>query len=338
MRPRRRGKRVSLDRLSSVTFDDMASVDSKELATQTFFGKKQHALAIGPSQNPSHTSSVTWKSQAVKDKEEYERVKQRVRHFVPEHFKANAKPSGRPSEIFPQTVAEWLTHKKEILALAEAEQKRNCEMLKAQIKARPKIEKSQRKIKSVFGEHGKIFSDGLSPVLGFPTIWSAEYLGQVARWPSNGEMQWNGDDRQSMLAKTKCGRFLPPPRAPVEPSGPFREPVFLRQLPFDEAGPIFCMGPRPDEIYVSNADMDRDPQFEALGNLFLGAELMREVGEWKSPLVPEWQLATTEGAMVFYEGDGFVGTPAIGSEMWYDESMQAEMWQEYPVWWRTALD
>ncbi|EXJ69526.1 uncharacterized protein A1O5_07562 [Cladophialophora psammophila CBS 110553] len=333
MRPRRRGKRASLDRLSSVTFDDMGSVDSKELATQTFFGKKQQALAIVPPQNLSHTSSVTWKSQAVKDKEEYERVKQRVRHFVPEHFKANAKLGGRPSEIFPQTVAEWLIHKKEILALAEAEQKKNCEMLKAQIEARPKIEKSQRKIKSVFGESGKIFNDGLSPVLGFPTIWSAEYLGQVARWPSKGEMQWNGDNRQSMLAKTKCGRFLPPPRAPADPSAPFREPAFLRQLPFDEAGPIFCMGPRPDEIYVNNVDMDQDPQFEALGNVFLGAKLMQEVGEWRPPLVPEWQLATTEGAMVFYEGDRFVGTPAIDGEMWYDESMQAEMWQEYPVWW-----
>ncbi|OQU98211.1 hypothetical protein CLAIMM_04028 [Cladophialophora immunda] len=346
MGPRRRGKRVSLDRLSAITFDDRASVDSKELATQTFFGKKQDALDPVPSHVASHTSSVTWKSQAIKDKEEYERVKQRVRHFAPEHFKANARSDPAVSAIFPQNVGEWMTHKKEMLALAEAEQQKNCEMLKDQIEARQKIPKSQRKIKSVFGEDGKIFNDGLSPVLGFPTIWSAEYIGQVAKWPSNGELQWNGDSRQNLLAKTKCGRFLPPPRAPANPLAPFQEQPFLRQLPLDEAGPIFCMGPRPDDIYVNNADMDSDPQFEVLGNFFLGTELMQEVGQWRPPLVPEWrqeQFRMGEGAMMFYEGDALVGTPAMGSEMWFDEGMQAEMWydesmepdtwQEYPVWW-----
>ncbi|KIX96256.1 uncharacterized protein Z520_08034 [Fonsecaea multimorphosa CBS 102226] len=332
MAPQRRVKRVSMDQLSLVAFDDRTSVDSKELATQTFFGKKQQAPAPISKQVPSHSSSVTWKSQAIKDKEEYERVKQRVRHFAPELFKASATPGPGSPAIFPQNVGEWVTHKKEILALAEAEQKKNCEMLKAQIEARQKIPKSQRKIKSVFGENGKIFNDGLSPVLGFPTIWSAEYLGQVARWPSNGELQWNGDNRQNLLAKTKCGRFLPPPRAPATPSAPFQEQPFLKQLPLDEAGPIFCMGPRPDEIFVSNADMDSDPQFEALGSFLLGTELMQEVGQWRPPVIPLWpqeQLLMGEGPMVPYQGDGFVGTPAIGSEMLYNESMQAmhaEMW------------
>ncbi|KIW74278.1 hypothetical protein Z517_12218 [Fonsecaea pedrosoi CBS 271.37] len=336
MGPQRRGKRVSLDQISLSTFDDRASVDSKELATQRFFGRQQQELAIVPSQIVSHTSSVTWKSQTIKDKEEYERVKQRVRHFAPEHFKANTKQGPGASSIFPQNVGEWLTHKKEILALAEREQQKNCEMLKAQIEARQKIPKSQRKIHSVFGEDGKIFNDGLSPVLGLPTIWSAEYPGRVAKWPSNGEMQWNGDNRQSLLAKTKCGRFLPPPRVPVSPSTSFQEQPFSRQLPLDEAGPIFSMGPRPDEIYVNNADMDGDAQFEALGNFFLGTELMEQIGQWRAPLVPEWlqqqQMMMEEGGMVIHEGDGFIGTPVIGSEMWYDESMEPDIWQEYPLW------
>ncbi|OAP55356.1 hypothetical protein AYL99_10329 [Fonsecaea erecta] len=346
MRPRRRGQRVSIDRLSAITFDDRASIDSKELATQTFFGNKPQALTTSPAPVPSHSSSVTWKSQAIKDKEEYERVRQRVRHFAPELFKANTKQGLGLSAIFPQNVGEWVAHKKEILALAEAEQQKNCELLKAQIEAHQKIPKAQRKITSVFGEGGKIFTDGLSPVLGCPTIWSAEYLEQVAKWPSNGELQWNGDNRQSLLAKTKCGRFLPPPRAPADLSAPFQEQPFLRQLPLDEAGPIFCMGPRPDEIYVNNADMDGDPQFEALGNLLLGTELMQEVGHWRPSAVPVWpqeQSMLGEGAMVFYEGDGYVGTPLMAREMWHEEGMQADMWfndsmvpeiwQEDPVWW-----
>ena len=36
-----------------------------------------------------------------------------------------------------------------------------------------------------------------------------------------------------------------------------------------------------------------------------------------------------EGAMVVYEGESFVGTPAC--EMWFNESMGT--WEQQPVWW-----
>ena len=272
-----------------LTLDDINSVDSKELATKTFFGnQQQRTLAVVPANPPTHTSSVTWKSQAVKDKEEYERFRQRVRHLAPEQFKAYAKPGRERSEIFPQNVGEWLMHKKEVLAMAEVENKKNCDMLKAKIEASEKIPKQQRKIKSAFGEGGKVFKDGFSPVLYLPTIWSAGYLAKPANWPAKGEMQWNGDSRQCNLAKTKCGRFLPPPRVPADPAARLREPPFIKQLPFDETGPVYASGPRPDEVYTNNMEMNHDPEFEACGSFLLGGGLMKEIGEWKAPFVPEW--------------------------------------------------
>ena len=318
-----------------LTPDDIDSIDSKELASKTFFGEQ--ALATVPSNLPSHTSSITWKSQAIKDKEEFERVRQRVRQLAPEQFKTNAKPGRGRSEIFPQNVGEWLMHKKEVIAMAGAENKKDCDLLKAKIAASEKIPKTQRKIVSVFGgDGGKVFKDGYSPVLYVPTIWSAEYLPQTAPWPLKGEILWNGDSRQSHLAKTKCGRFLPPPRAPASPTAPLRERPFIRQFPFDETGPVFASGPRPDEICNNNVDMNYDPAFEALGNFYLGSVLMEEVGEWKPPFVPEWrneQLAINEGTMVVWEEASFVGTPTMSDNMWYQGATQLEMWDQQPVWW-----
>ncbi|KIX05302.1 uncharacterized protein Z518_06174 [Rhinocladiella mackenziei CBS 650.93] len=329
----------SIDEVIVGIFDDRISVDSGERGNQPFFSTQLQPLL------PSHTSSVTWKSDAVKEKEEYERIKQRVRHFAPEQFKTNAKPGRGPSEIFPQNPAEWVVHKKEILAMAEAEKQKNCEWLKAQINAQQKIPKHQRKIKSAFGKKdGKVFHHGLSPVLALPTIWSADYLGQAARWPSAGELQWNGDSRQSVLAKTKCSRFRPPPRVPGGRSAQMQEPPFSRPLPLDQTGPIFTDGPRPDEVQVSNADMNEDPEFEAHGNFYLGTELMQELGEWGPVFVPEWQkaqLVTGELVPVQYGymgqymdlGFGHGECPCVTGEFWC-ENPQAQVWEEYPSWWR----
>src|SRR6202000_1994038 len=192
-----RSKRISLDRVSLLTFSDLNSVDSKELATQIYLETiPEPTIALIPPSGPSYTSTRTWKSPAIRDKEEYERLRQRVRHVAPEQFKSNARPGRGRSEIFPLNVTEWTLHKREMLAMAAAENKKNCESLKAQIEAQQKIPKHERKIKSVFGEGGgKVFNDGFSPVLCLPTIWSAEYLPQPAEWPGKVELQWNGDSR-----------------------------------------------------------------------------------------------------------------------------------------------
>ncbi|KAJ9614635.1 hypothetical protein H2200_002772 [Cladophialophora chaetospira] len=343
----RRYKRLSLDQISLLTFSDLNSVESKEVATQTYFGTPSpgeaaspeetpsQALTVVSNNGPSYTSTRTWKSPAIRDKEEFERLRQRVRHFAPEQFKANAKPGRGPCEIVPHNVTEWRIHQKEMLAIAEAENKRNRELLTSQIKAQEKIPKLQRKVKSVFGEGGKVFTDGFSPVLGIPTIWSAEYLQQPANWPSKAELQWNGDSRECSLAKTKCGRYLPPPRAAAKPSAPFQEQPFIRQLPLDETGPVFSSGRFPADIYDSNVEMDNDPMFEATGALYLGSELMSEIGEYKPAFVPDWrktQPANNARPMIIYEEEVGYGTPDVGPGMWIDENVIPAPWDEQQIW------
>ncbi|KAJ4524937.1 hypothetical protein HRR75_000528 [Exophiala dermatitidis] len=283
--PPKKIKRESLGQISNVSLDEHASINSGEAGNHPFFEKSLQPVPV-----PSHTSSITWKSKAVKEKEEFERVKQRVRHFAPEQFRAKAKPGHAPSEIFPQNVGEWITHKKEMLAMAEAEKQKNCDLLKAQILAQEKIPKHQRKLKPVFGKDGKVFTNGLSPVLGLPTIWSAEYK--------------------------------------------------------DQTGPIFCNGPRPDEIHSNNAEMDNDPEFEAQGNFYLGSELMEELGEWKPPYVPEWQqeqhameeelavqVAANYSEQVAAPAFGYTGYADMNTSGWYDGNFQDLAWENYPVWW-----
>ncbi|KAI1613323.1 hypothetical protein EDD37DRAFT_693317 [Exophiala viscosa] len=279
-----RNRRQSSDALSAFTIDDCTSVNSGDPVNQPFFSKsKKQPLP------PSHTASTTWKSNYVKEQEEFERVKHRVKHIAPEHFKADAKPGRGPSEIFPQDVTEWTQHKKEILAIAQAEQQKNCELLKAQITARTKIPKQQRKIKSVFGVDGKVFNDSRGPVLAVPTIWSDEHSQVQATWPTLAELRWNGDSRECKLARTKCGRYLPPPRDPSEPSLTWHDQPFLRASPLDQTGPVYTQGPRPDEVYEANDDMNNDAEFEKPGNFFLGDNLMQEIGEWRPSFVPEWR-------------------------------------------------
>ncbi|KAK4947632.1 hypothetical protein LTR10_013578 [Elasticomyces elasticus] len=290
-----RNRRQASDELSAFTIDDCTSVNSGDPVNQPFFSKTKQPLP------PSHTASTTWKSNNVKEQEEFDRVKQRVKHIAPEQFKAHAKPGKGPSGIFPQNVTEWTQHKKEILALAQAEQQKNLELLKGQISSRAKIPKHQRKIKSVFGVDGKIFKDGRSPVLAMPSIWSAEYQQTTADWPTVAELKWNGDSRECKLARTKCGRYLPPPRDPSDESLTWHDQPFLRARSLDQTGPVYTAGPRPDEVYEANDDMNNDPAFEKLGNLFLGADLMQELGEWRPVCVPTW----------WQEQPGMRGTPSI---------------------------
>lgn len=249
----------------------------------------EQALILAP--GPSYTASITWKSPAVLQQEEWERCKQRVRHLAPEHFRSVAKPTFGPSEIFPQNVSEYIEHKKGMMAMRESELLQSAARLKEQIKAWESIPPGQRMIKPAFG--GKVFNDGLSPSLMQKTIWSEG--GSTADWPSMEELQWYGDNRQSRLARTKCGRFLPPPRVPMGPEVPFLDRPIIKPNTFDETGPIFSTGPRPDYAERHNMIMNNDAAFEKKGKELLGADLMEEVGEWKEPFVPDWQQALAKG-------------------------------------------
>ncbi|KAJ9614742.1 hypothetical protein H2204_014478 [Knufia peltigerae] len=246
---------------------------------------------------PSHTASKTWKSHHILEKEEYERVRQRVRHIAPEHFKQQARPNGDPSTIFPQNGSEWTQHKAEITALAAEDREKNARILRDQLSAWKHIPKGQRKIVSKFGKQGKIFTDGMSPVLAVPTIWSAEYAGIVADWPLPAELKWNGDNRESKLARTKVGRFLPPPRAPSQSTVAWHDQSFLIPVPLDQTGPVYTSGPSPSEVYINNVNMDDDPAFEEKGQVYLHlADLGNDLAQKKT-------VENQPGLMIVKEDD-----------------------------------
>jgi hypothetical protein len=333
MAPRTHYKKLSLGDLSMVS--DGNSADSKEVATQDFCGSGENALALVPITTPSHTATRTWKSQAIKDQEEYERIRQRVRHFVPGHFtKANARRSPGQTYIFPQNVKDWLIHKKEMVAMAEEQQTKNCDTLKARIEAYQKIPKGQSKIKSVFGEGGKVFHDGLTPVLALPSIWATGPLTQTAAWPSKEELQMSADVSRAY------GRCLPPPRIVVEPTAPWHEQPLAPLLLLDELCPNYTYGPDPQEMHLCNQNMDSDPGFEDLGALYLGNDLMEQLGEWQPPAVarayPQQQIqqraAFRPGVSIIYEEPEPFGTPGSRVAPSYAQAGPLAAWNGTPYW------
>lgn len=337
-RNRHRKNQISME---SQPWSDVTN-NSGLQGNQSFFESNEQQVAAVP----SHTASITWKSAWLKEKEEYERVRHRVRYYAPALFKADPRPDLDPAEVFPQNASEWIEHKKAKLALMEAEKRKDIENMKAQITAMEKIPAAQRKIMPAFG--GKVFKDGLSPVLALPTIWSANYDGRghgIANWPSRGEMQWNGDSRQNIFAKTKCGRFLPPPRGPT--TGASQEQRFMRTWPLDETGPIHSTGPQPDEIRYQNALMDNDREFEATGDAFLGSDLMAEVGDWREPYVhvqqheeqlkpvaenPEMQYGYVEQGMAMAPGFQYEALYNVPGQYLVDGQEQAGMYGEGDNW------
>jgi hypothetical protein len=334
-------KRVSLDRLSIATIKDQNSVDSRELATQTYLGgtDPQASLAVGRIKHSSYTKTLTWKSQAVKDQEQYDRIRQRVRRFAPEQFKAHAKPGGEPSEIFPQNVAEWIVHKKEMLAMAEAENMKNCQLLKDQIEAHPKIPQAQRKIKSAFGEGGKTFTDIRTPVLAIGSIWARDNIPDPAPWPGKVELRSHADGGGFSYANGTWAGYLPHPRYPADIAAylvaPGQEAPFFPQLPFDTAASLFPNGPDLYEMYASNQEMNSDPQFEAAGSSYMGSELMNEIGHWKPVFVPKWQQeqrAAQGQAMAVYDEDMMFDTPDVGDLTWQDSSLVSNTGDENQFW------
>lgn len=249
--------------------------DSAVQGNAAFFNTQQELIVA-----PSHSASITWKSPWMKEKEEFDRVRHRIRHFAPAMFRANG------AGVFPQNVSEWIEHKKEYLAMAEADMHLDIANMQDMIVIKEQDPKGQ-KITKAFG--GKVFDDGLSPVLALPTVFAPNYAGLGANWPSRGESQRNGDGRQNAQARTKCGRFLPQPRFPDADTLTVQDQGFIKPLPLDETGPIYHTGPRPDEVIVHTALMDNDPEFEAKGAALVGSDLMAEVGEWSEPYIPGQQ-------------------------------------------------
>ncbi|KEF55313.1 uncharacterized protein A1O9_08967 [Exophiala aquamarina CBS 119918] len=211
----------------------------------------------------------------------------------------------------------------------EAEKREDIENMKARITAMEKIPPAQRKVMLAFS--GKVFKDGLSLVVALPTVWSVNYSGLgrgMSNWPSRGEMQWNGDSRQNGSAKTKCGRFLPPPRVPT--TGTLQEQSFMRPWFLDETGPIRSTGPQPDEIRYQNALMDNDPEFEATGAALIGSDLISEIGEWREPYILVHQheelqpMAENPEMQYRYVEQGMA--PGLQYEALYNMPVQYQYW------------
>jgi hypothetical protein len=255
---------------------------------------------------PVYGHALTWKSDTVRAKDEYNRVKRHVRTVAPEQFVDRAKPSMEPANIFPRDVKEWQAFKSDSVVdrmsdLAK-DMKKMGEMVKAtENMAKDGVPQAKRVPKAYFGPKGKVFDDGLGPVLAQPSIWSEEYMKSdvpKAAWPSRAEMLEDGDSRENGQVRVRTGRHLPLPRFPQDPNEPyvsFKDRPAIPQYPLDQVGPIYrdsngvAQEPTPAEIDAANEEMNNDPMFEAMALPLLGSDLMDEIGRWKKPVVPTWQ-------------------------------------------------
>lgn len=248
---------------------------------ESFFDERQIIA------EPSHSSSITWKSPWIKEKEEYERIRHRVRHFAPAMFK------GKGKELFPQNTSEWIEHKRGIAATKEAGLRRDIAHVKEMIAIKEKNPRDQKFPKSF---RGKVFDDGASSVLALPTVWTPINAHLRASWPSKRETQSYNDSRKTGPATQR--NPLPPPRVP---GTTLEQQAFMRLWPLDRTGPNH-EGPSPDEIRFYNSLMDNDPDFEARGAILLGSALISELGERTEPTgldkrYGSLQTVPEEGAM-----------------------------------------
>ena len=252
--------------------------------------QQQMILYQPPNPNPTHTQTITWKGKARQAEAEFRKTRNKVRNIAPELFKDNGEENDPEANIFPKTAREYAHFKYDMYDMRAAELEENANKLRQLIEAKENLPKGQPKIKSAFGADGKVFNNFFGPVLSKPTIWSDAYDAPdqqyQAPWPTQAELLWNGDNRENNRVGTRCGRFLPPPRAAGWPGQSFLEKEIQPQYPMDRAGPHFEEGPHFMEATHANWDMDADMEFEEEGvqKLFGGAEKEIGIPNWKIPL------------------------------------------------------
>ncbi|KAK5045682.1 hypothetical protein LTR84_009051 [Exophiala bonariae] len=281
MAPRNRHKKRQVSKESNA-FSDVTN-NSAMQSNEIFFDNQLQQLQELPelqiAAEPSHSSSITWKSPWVKEKEEYERIRHRVRHFSPAVFK------GRRKELFPQDTSEWMEHKRGLAAMNEAGLREDIAHMKELIAIKEKDPKGQKLMKP-FG--GKVFSDDLSSVLALPTIWNSNNFDPAnvnlgANWPSKREAQLYVDGRKNGPANQK--NPLPPPKLP---GTTLEEEAFIKPWPLDRTGP------NQDEIRFYNSLMDNDPEFASRGASLLGSALIGEIGQRTEPTTLERRYANLQ--------------------------------------------
>ncbi|KAI9695188.1 MAG: hypothetical protein M1820_008824 [Bogoriella megaspora] len=110
-------------------------------------------------------------------------------------------------------------------------------------------------------------------VLAQETIWSSKPhypdATGTANWPSEQEMEFEGDGRVNSKTKN-LGRFAPVPRQPEHPAVHWNTWSSIGQLPFDEVWPI----PTLEDVYLP---VDEVPEDEAEG--IVGKQLLDAIEE-----------------------------------------------------------
>ena len=274
------------------------------------------------------TQSQTWKSSVAKEREQFERRKTMVKRIAPEQFQSCARPTGEPCEIVPRTYEEWMQHQSEVKQMEIEEMKRNIKIKQDLRKAGPD---ARTPFVSAFAAGSK-FEDGRSAVLSQMSIWTA-ITGSLDHvrisWPKLDELRLHGDSREN--GKTRCGRFLPPPCLPAQQHIAIEERALVKSNPLDQIGPLHQGGLGPVERLMANKSMDADPGFELEGAELIGESLMREVGCWLPPYVPEWsvhrqQLASTSDHFDFrMYGDVYEEEP--GAWSWIADSIEESLYE-----------
>ena len=229
-----------------------------------------------------HSQTLTWKAKGRKEAEdEYRMIRRQVKHIAPSSFNDD-----EGYDIFPQNSQQWSYFKHDLYGMRADELEDNATKTKAMIEALQKIPKEKRKIESVFEEDNKELHDGRSTVLAQWTVFSPEHVksgaGDEVMWPTQAEMLEYGDNRENANVRTRCGRYLPPPRKVGLAGESFLKKQTVDSYPLDQAGPIFPNGPSYAEMGPANFDMDNDETFEEEAREVLDNGVLKEVG------LPNW--------------------------------------------------
>ena len=76
--------------------------------------------------------------------------------------------------------------------------------------------------------------------------------GREVMWPTQAEMLEYADNRENVNVRTRCGRYLPPPRKAGTANESFLKKKIMDPYLMDKAGPVFPNGPSYAERETAN--------------------------------------------------------------------------------------
>ncbi|KAF2470622.1 uncharacterized protein BDR25DRAFT_195931, partial [Lindgomyces ingoldianus] len=184
--------------------------------------------------------SNTWVSEDTKTYQEFLVVRNAMRRLF------------RHSEVAQMKFPDYVAHKE---AVMEAKQKELAIKLKTKEEEKGANYPYVKPIDVGVSPKGPQANRG--PVLDEPTIWCPAWRNgkdEIAPWPSQAEMKWEGDDR----AKTGVGRYLPLPREVGAPGIHWNQLAVLEQYPLDKVREI----PTMEDIYLPVDEIDDSVKYD----------------------------------------------------------------------------